>query len=113
MPLPGAVFSSRVPVGLWLVMLVAKVDAALAVEVISWRMGVCVTMAVETGTGAAAAAGAGRAGWIGVASKTHIKSGTFQNISKQKTAQTIHEISQAGFTFSQASNKPDSANNND
>lgn len=107
MPLPGAVFSSRVPVGLWLVMLVAKVDAALAVEVISWRMGVCVTMAVETGTGAAAAAGAGRAGWIGVASKTHIKSGTFQNISKQKTAQTIHEISQAGFTFSQASNKPD------
>lgn len=67
MPLPGAVFSSRVPVGLWLVMLVAKVDAALAVEVISWRMGVCVTMAVETGTAAAAAAGAGRAGWIGVA----------------------------------------------
>lgn len=84
MPLPEAVFSSRVPAGLWLVMLVAKVVAALAVEVISWRMGACVTMAVETGTWAAAPAVAGRAGWIGVASKTHEKSGKFQNISKQK-----------------------------
>lgn len=41
---------------------VAKVEAALAVEVISWRMGACVTMAVEVGVGAGAAAGAGRAG---------------------------------------------------
>lgn len=54
MLLPGAVFSSRVPVGLCVVMPVAKVEAALAVEVISWRMGACVTMAVEVGTWTAA-----------------------------------------------------------
>lgn len=39
---------------------VAKVEAALEVEVISWRMGVCETIAVEveveTGTGAGAGA---------------------------------------------------------
>lgn len=68
MLLPGAVFSSRVPVGLWLVMPVAKVDAAFEVEVISWRIGVCVTMAVEVGAEvgaeAAAAAGPGTAWWI-------------------------------------------------
>lgn len=64
MPLPGAVFSSRVPVGLWLVMPVARVDAALEEEVISWRIGVCVTMAVEVGAEAVAAAGAARVVWI-------------------------------------------------
>lgn len=32
---PGAVFNSRVPVGLWVVMPVAKVEAALEVEGIS------------------------------------------------------------------------------
>lgn len=54
----------------------AKVDTAFEVEVISWRIGVCGTMAVEVGAGTgaeagvraeaevAAAAGAGRAGWI-------------------------------------------------
>ncbi len=41
---------------------VAKVVAALEVEVISWRMGACVTMAVEVGVGAGATVGAGRAG---------------------------------------------------
>lgn len=73
MLLPVAVFSSRVPVGLWLVMPVAKVDAAFDVEVISWRIGVCVTMAaeVEAGTGVGAedatAAAAGGACWTFVA----------------------------------------------
>lgn len=40
---------------------VAKVEAALEVEVISWRMGACGTMAVEVvaGAGAEAEAGAG------------------------------------------------------
>lgn len=111
MPLPGAVFSSRVPVGLWLVMPVAKVDAALAVEVISWRMGVCVTMAVEAGAGAAAAAGTGRVCWIGAASKTHAQKRDISEYKQiKKAAQTIHGISQAGFTFLQASNKPDEGN---
>lgn len=41
MPLPGAVFSSKVPVGAWLVMPVAKLGAALAVVAISWRIGPC------------------------------------------------------------------------
>lgn len=57
MLLPGAVFSSRVPVGLCVVMPVAKVVPALEVEVISWRIGACVTMAVEVGVGTGAAAG--------------------------------------------------------
>lgn len=52
MPLPGAVFSSRVPVGLWVVMPVARVEAAFEVDVISWRMGACGTMAVEVDVGA-------------------------------------------------------------
>lgn len=47
---------------------VAKVEAALELEVISWRIGVCVTMAVEVGAGIGAAVGAGRAGWTGFAS---------------------------------------------
>lgn len=41
MLLPGAVFNSRVPVGLWVVMPVAKLGAGLDVEVISWRIGPC------------------------------------------------------------------------
>lgn len=43
---------------------VAKVEAALEVEVISWRMGACGTMAVEVvaEAGAEAAAGAGACG---------------------------------------------------
>lgn len=64
MPVPGAVFSNRVPVGLWVVMAVAKVVTGLEVEVISWRMGACVTMEVEVAgrtEGAVAASGAGRA----------------------------------------------------
>lgn len=72
MLLPVAVFSSRVPVGLWLVMPVAKVDAALEVEVISWRIGVCATMAVEVGAEVAAAAGVGRAGWTLVAKQKKV-----------------------------------------
>lgn len=51
MLLPEAVFSSRVPVGLFVVMPVANVEGALEVEEISWRMGACVTMAVEVGGG--------------------------------------------------------------
>lgn len=43
MPLPGAVFTRRVPVGLWVVILPgAREEIALAVEVISWRIGVWV-----------------------------------------------------------------------
>lgn len=68
MPLPGVVFSTSVPVWLWVVMAVAKVEAALELEVISCRMEPCGTMvvaevedgaeeeagdAVEAGTGAA------------------------------------------------------------
>lgn len=67
MLLPGAVFSSKVPVGLWVVMPVAKLEAALEEEVISWRMGACETMVVEVGVGAGAAAGAGRAAGVGTA----------------------------------------------
>lgn len=41
MLLPDAVFNRRVPIGLCVVMPVAKLEAALEVEVISWRMGAC------------------------------------------------------------------------
>lgn len=43
-------------------MAVAKVETALEVEVISWRMGACETMAVEVDVGVGTGAGAGRAG---------------------------------------------------
>lgn len=46
MLLPGAVFSSRVPVGLCVLMPAARLVAALDVEVMSWRMGVCETTAL-------------------------------------------------------------------
>lgn len=52
---------------------VAKVEAAFELEVISWRIGVCVTMAVEVGAGIGATVGAGRAGWIGFTSNTKKK----------------------------------------
>lgn len=57
---------------------VAKVEAALELEVISWRIGVCVTMAVEVGAGIGAAVGAGRAGWTGFASTIQKKKKTFR-----------------------------------
>lgn len=44
---------------------VAKVETALEVEVISWRMGACVTMAVDVGVGTGAVVRAGGAGWTG------------------------------------------------
>lgn len=47
----------------------AKVETALEVEVISWRIGACVTMAVEVGVRAGAATGpdgAERAGFTAV-----------------------------------------------
>lgn len=40
-------------------MAVAKVEAALELEVINWRMGACETMAVDVDVGAGARAGAG------------------------------------------------------
>lgn len=46
---------------------VAKVEAALELEVISWRMGACVTMAVEVGVGTGAVVRAGCTGWTGFA----------------------------------------------
>lgn len=48
---------------------VAKVEAALEVEVISWRMGACGTIAVEVVVGAGAGAGAGT-GWAGFAEES-------------------------------------------
>lgn len=42
---------------------VAKVEAALEVEVISWRMGACGTMAVEVDVGAVGGTGAGGTGF--------------------------------------------------
>lgn len=48
MLLPLGVFSS-VPVELWVVMPPVRVEPALEVVVISWRMGACETMAVEVG----------------------------------------------------------------
>lgn len=69
MLLPEAVFNSRVPVGLCVVMPVVKVEGALEVEGISWRMGACVTMAVEVGGGTGAVVGAGRAAWTGFTGK--------------------------------------------
>lgn len=44
---------------------VAKVEAALEVEVMSWRMGACVTIAVEVGVWTGAVVGDGRAGRTG------------------------------------------------
>lgn len=44
---------------------VARVEAALAVVVINWRMGACVTIAAEVGTGTGAEMGSGRAVWTG------------------------------------------------
>lgn len=41
MLLPVAVFSSSVPVGLCVVMPVARVEAALELELINWRIGAC------------------------------------------------------------------------
>lgn len=62
MPLPEVVFSSRVPVGLWVLMPVARLEAALEVEVMSWRMGVCETTALVVEVDAATvAASAGEA----------------------------------------------------
>lgn len=78
MLLPGAVFSSRVPVGLCVVMPVAKVEAALAVEVISWRMGACVTMAVEVGVGTVAEVGACRADRTGFTEEDRKKMARFR-----------------------------------
>lgn len=51
-PLPGAVFNSSVPVELCVVMAVVKLETALEVEAISWRMGVWGTNAVDVETGA-------------------------------------------------------------
>lgn len=45
----------------------AKVEPALELEVISWRMGACVTMAVEVGVGTGVVVGACGAGWTGFA----------------------------------------------
>lgn len=43
-------------------MAVANLEAALEVEVISWRMGACETMAAEVDVGVGTGAEAGRAG---------------------------------------------------
>lgn len=58
---------------------VAKVEAALEVEVISWRIGACVTMAVEVGVGTGAAVGTGRAGNTGFPAENR-KNGLFHNM---------------------------------
>lgn len=69
MLLPEAVFSSTGTVGLCVVMPVANVEGALEVEGISWRMGACVTMAVEVGGGTGAVVWGGRADWTGFTGK--------------------------------------------
>lgn len=58
---------------------VAKVETALEVEVISWRMGACVTMAVEVGVGTGAVVGAGGAGWTGF-TEENMKNVSIQNV---------------------------------
>lgn len=58
---------------------VAKVETALEVEVISWRMGACVTMAVEVGVGTTAVVGAGGAGWTGF-TEENMKNVSIQNV---------------------------------
>lgn len=70
---------------------VAKVEAALELEVINWRMGACGTMAVEVDVGAGAGTGAGRADWAGFAEENR-KNGFFQNVTRSVTAKWCKSI---------------------
>lgn len=54
MLLPGAVFNNNALAGFWEVRAVGRGEAALEVEVMSWRTGACITIAVEVGTGTGA-----------------------------------------------------------
>lgn len=56
---PGAVFNNNVPVGFWELKAVGRGETAFEVEVMSWRTGACITIAVEVGTGTGTGAGAG------------------------------------------------------
>lgn len=76
MLLPGAVFNNKVPVGFWEVRAVGRGEAAFEVEVMSWRTGAWITIAVEVGTGTGAGAGVEAGAWAGTAAAAGAGAGT-------------------------------------